>query len=378
MYFINLLQQNQKTNIIYNMLELQLLDNTTSTWLLFGAIILSSFFIRKLISKRIIQLFFKILNVKNINKNWIEKLKKPINNIVLLILLYIAFNQLQYPKDWQLVDTTEFGLKMLINKGYSLILALLIIQLFLKIEDVFGDVLKQKASKTESKLDDQLIPFAIDSIKILTIILGVFVIVGNIFNVNITALAAGLGVGGIAIAMASKESLENLFGSFTIFLDRPFIVGDIVSLGHTTGVVEKVGFRSTRLRTFDQSLVTIPNKKMVDAELDNLGLRPVRRAKFNLGLTYSTSKEQINKIVKETQKMIDEHPMTNEDGRVRFMEFGASSLDIMVIFYVNSSSWDDFINTKEDINYKIMDIVEKNNSSFAFPSTSVYIEQNKQ
>ena len=175
--------------------------------------------------------------------------------------------------------------------------------------------------------------------------------------------------------MASKESLENLLGSFTIFLDRPFTVGDIVSIGTITGVVEKVGFRSTRLRTFDKSLVTVPNKKMVDAELDNLGLRPVRRAKFNLGLTYDTSQNQIKKIVEEIQNMIDEHPMTNQDGRVRFMEFGGSSLDIMVIFYVDSADWDDFINTKEDINYKIMEIVEKHNSSFAFPSRSIYIEK---
>ena len=351
MYFINLsTQQEEITKNIYSMLEVELLGNTISTWLFFILIILFSFIIRKFISQRIIQLFFKLLNIKIIQEEWIQKLVQPINNIILIILLYIAFTQLKYPEEWELVDITEFGLKMTLSKAYSLTLALSVIHLFLKIEDVFGEILKQRASKTESKLDDQLIPFAIDSIKIITIILGVFIIIGNIFNVNITALAAGLGVGGIAIAMASKESLENLFGSFTIFLDRPFIVGDIVSLGNTTGVVEKVGFRSTRLRTFDQSLVTIPNKKMVDAELDNLGLRPVRRAKFHLGLTYETSKDQIKNIVTDIQKMIDEHPMTNTDGRVRFMDFGASSLDIMVIFYVNSSNWDDFINTKENIN----------------------------
>ena len=105
-----------------------------------------------------------------------------------------------------------------------------------------------------------------------------------------------MGVGGIAIAMASKESLENLFGSFTIFLDQPFTVGDIVTIGAITGVVEKVGFRSTRIRTFDKSLVSVPNKKMVDAELDNLGKRDVRRVKFYLGLTYDTKIDQIKKL----------------------------------------------------------------------------------
>ena len=115
---------------------------------------------------------------------------------------------------------------------------------------------------------------------------------------------------------------------------------------------------------------------MVDAELDNLGMRPVRRVKFYVGLTYSTTTEQIKDIVQEIQKMINDHPKTNDDGRVRFQEFGASSLDVLVLYYVNSPKWEDLIDTKEDINYKIMDIVKKYNSDFAFPSTSVYLQQN--
>jgi MscS family membrane protein len=153
-------------------------------------------------------------------------------------------------------------------------------------------------------------------------------------------------------------------------------VGDIVKVGTVTGVVEKVGFRSTRIKTFDRSIVTVPNKKMVDAELDNLGLRPVRRVKFHIGLTYSTSTDQIKEIVKEIQEMINIHPKTNDDGKVRFQEFGASSLDILILYYVDSPKWEDLINAKEDINYKIMDIVKKHNSDFAFPSTSVYLQQN--
>ena len=351
------------------------LENPLEAWLLFLIIIGLSFIIRKFISKKIISTILKILNKDNVPGDFNRQLTQPINKIILILFLYIAFTQLTYPTTWNLSPEDQFGVKMLVNKGYALVLYLLIIQLFLKTIDVFGQIWKKRAEKTESKLDDQLIPFATDSAKILAWIFGTFLIIGDVFDVNVTALAAGLGVGGIAIAMASKESLENLFGSFTIFLDQPFTVGDIVTVGHITGVVEKVGFRSTRIRTFDQSLVTVPNKKMIDAELDNLGMRPVRRAKFNIGLTYNTPKENIKSIVKEIQKMINEHPMTNSDGRVRFMQFGASSLDIMIILYVNSTEWDDFINTREDINYKIMEIVQKNNSEFAFPSTSIYLEK---
>ncbi len=354
-------------------LELFFLGNTVLSWCLFLLVILLSFILRKFISSYIINLILNYIDNKQKNYN---DLQKAINNIIFITFLYLACGQLEYPKSWDLGPSNEFGLKMVVNKGYLLILYFYVIKFFLNLTEYFGNNFKEKASKTSSKLDDQLIPFAIDSIKVIVIILGLFMTIGNVFDVNITALAAGLGVGGIAIAMASKESLENLFGSFTIFLDRPFTVGDIVNIGSITGIVEKVGFRSTRIRTFDKSLVTVPNKKMIDAELDNLGLRPVRRAKFNIGLTYETSSEKIKIIVKEIQNLIDQHPKTNNDGRVRFMEFGDSSLDIMVIYYVNSPEWDDFIDTRENINYGIMSIVENNGSSFAFPSSSIYIEKN--
>ena len=226
-------------------------------------------------------------------------------------------------------------------------------------------ILRKKAELTENKMDDQVIPFVIKIGKILICIFGISVIMGSVLNVNIAALVTGLGIGGLALAMASKESLENLLGSFTIFFDQPFIVGDIVTVGLITGTVEKVGLRSTQIRTFDKSLVSIPNKKMIDAELDNLGLRPVRRVKFNVGLTYETSIDQIKAIVADIQQVIDLHEKTNDETEVRFQEFGSSSLDIMVLYFVNSPEWEDLIDVKEEINYKIMEIIKKHNSNFS-------------
>ena len=148
-----------------------------------------------------------------------------------------------------------------------------------------------------------------------------------------------------------------------------------MTVGTITGTVEKVGFRSTRIRTFDKSLVTVPNKKMIDAELDNLGMRPVRRVKFNIGLTYETTPKQIKAIVFEIQEMINKHKDTNQEGKVRFQEFGSSSLDILIVYFVQSPKWETLINVKEDINYKIMEIVKRNKSDFAFPSTTVYLNK---
>jgi MscS family membrane protein len=179
---------------------------------------------------------------------------------------------------------------------------------------------------------------------------------------------------GVAVALASKESLENLLGSFTIFFDKPFQVGDIITIGEITGVVEKVGFRSTRVRTFDKSVVTVPNKNIINTELDNLGVRPVRRVKFYVGLLYSTSTEQIKSIVNDIQSLINNHPGTDNEGRVRFMEFGDSSLNIMVLYFTKGPEWESMIDTRQDINFKIIDIVKKHGSDFAFPTRSLYFE----
>lgn len=306
-----------------------------------------------------------------------DLLRKPLQNSILLGVLYIAFNHLSFPESWGWATADEFGIRQVLQRGFSLLFALNFFWILLRLVEYFGLILKARAAKTENKMDDQLIPFGIEIAKVLLIILGGITILGSVFNVNVTALATGLGIGGIAIAMASKESLENLLGSFTIFFDKPFTFGDIITVGGITGVVEKVGFRSTRIRTFDKSIVTVPNKNLVNAELDNLGLRPVRRVKFNIGLTYSTSVDQIKAIVSEIQKLIDEHPKTNQDGRVRFLEFGESALNILVMFYVDSPSWEVLIDVKQEINYRIIEIVKSNKSDFAFPSSSVYIEKNE-
>jgi len=362
-----------------NFLLTEFFGNTLQDYLWFlGAIIIGLLF-KKLISKYLSHLLFKIVSKKD-TKVGVEKfnelLTKPIGFCIMLSIIYLGSSHIQFPAEWDLVDGNEMGLKMLISKGFSLIYIYSVFWILLRIIDFASLILHKKAELTENKMDDQLIPFIIEIVKIVTYIFAIFIVMGNIFNINIAALATGLGIGGIAIAMASKESLENLLGSFTIFFDRPFTVGDVVTAGNVTGVVEKVGFRSTRIRTFDKSIVTVPNKNMISTELDNLGERPVRRAKFNVGLTYDASIEQIKKVVKDIQEMIDKHPKTNQDGRVRFKEFGGSSLDIMVMYFVDSPDWDDFIDTKQDINYQIMEIVQKNECDFAFPSTTVYLQKN--
>ena len=369
-------------------LQTEFLGNSLQDYCWFlGAIVVGLLF-KKLFSRYLSRLLYKVIGKKDIEigvEKFNELLSKPIGLFIMLSIIYLGASHIQYPPSWNLGNVEEFGLKMMVSKVYVLIYVISIFWILLKVIDYVGLILFARAEKTENKMDDQLIPFIIEIAKILTYIFALFIIMGNVFDVNITALATGLGIGGIALAMASKESLENLLGSFTIFFDRPFTVGDMVTVGSVTGRVEKVGFRSTRIRTFDRSLVTVPNKKMIDAELDNLGMRPIRRVKFSVGLTYHTSIEQIKKIVADMQTMIDNHPRTtnaegkkskDKEGKVRFDEFGDSSLNIFVLYYVDSPKWADLIDVRQDVNYKIMEIVKKHHSDFAFPSTTVYLQQN--
>ena len=330
---------------------------------------------RLFISKLLFRLFGKD-NSDNDNKKFNSLLKKPLQYFLTLLVLYFSVKFISLPEFLNSTEEGSLNLAKCFDKGFNFLLLVTIFWTINRSIDFVGYKLKNKALETESKVDDQLIPFAIDIAKVLTIVLGVVMILGNVFEVNVTALVTGLGIGGVAFALASKESLENLLGSFTIFFDKPFTVGDIVTLGGVTGIVEKVGFRSTRIRTFDKSVVTVPNKNIISTELDNLGARPVRRVKFNIGLTYDTSVENIKNIVDDIQKLVDDHPMTNQEGKVRFLNFGASSLDIMVLYYVDSPDWEVLIDAQQKINFQIIDIVNKYKCEFAFPSTSVYIEKN--
>lgn len=352
--------------------------NTIQQYLLFILIILCGLLLKRFVSK--ISNYFIYLLIKNHTEGislvkFRELLQKPFSYVLMLLVIYIAAAQLQFPEEWDMKPVDEFGVNMVLYRGYFILLYSGFIWISVKAVDILGLIFLERASKGEKKSSTQIISFGIDSIKVIVVIFGVLFILGSVSSVNVGTLVTGLGIGGLAVALAAKESLENLLGSFTIFMDKPFVVGDMVKVGTTIGVVEKVGFRSTRMRTLDKSYVTLPNKKMVDSELENMTLRTQRRANFSIGLTFGSSIEQIKAIVKGIQDVIDNHPDIADDGLVRFKEFADSSLDVMVMYYVNSMDWAVYLTVREEINFRIMEIIASHGASFAFPSTSVYLEK---
>lgn len=247
--------------------------------------------------------------------------------------------------------------------------------LAMRFVDFFTLTSMRRAERTGSPIKTQLAPFVKEVAKVILFIVGVFVILGAAFSLDVGGILTGLGIGGLAVALAAKESLENLFASFTIFLDRPFVVGDTVEVGDIQGTVEKVGFRSTRIRTLDRSFLTLPNKMLTDQPLDNLTQRRYRRAKYFIGLPYTTPPETIKAICADINKELLEHPLTNSElGQVRFTDIGESSLNVMVLYFVEAPLWDDFNAVKEEINYKIVEIVTRHGVMFAYPTRTIFVE----
>ena len=366
-------------------LEQIFFGNSLRNYLYFSSILLFGLLFKRVFSKllnRLMFLLFKRIEPGTEPKVFIEMLLKPVEFLIILIVIYLSINQLDYPlnevifRRTSLVDNvpTLYELKV-VQVVDKLILLLFIISAFwilLRIIDFIAHVFKYKALFSLSKSDDQMVPFIKELSKIITVIFAFFVILGTVFNLNVATIIAGLGIGGIAVALAAQDSLQNLLGSFTIFADKPFLVGDLVRIDKFEGTVEKVGFRSTVIRTLDKTLVIIPNKKMVDSPLENLSLRNLRRVKFKIGLRYDTSAEVIRKICEEVQKVVNDHPVTNEDTLVTFDSFGDSILNIQVLYFISIVDYNDYMHIRQDLNYKIMAIVKVNGADFAFPSQTVF------
>jgi MscS family membrane protein len=333
---------------------------------------------RQLLSKGLSWVAYKVL--RNYSKDdlgfkkFLELLKKPFGFFIAIITIYFAFSHLNFPAYWHLDPVEEWGLRMFLFRGMQTLIIISFTWIILRIVDFGGLILLQRAALTESKTDDQVIPFVKESVKIIVCIIALFSILGAVYNMNITSLIAGLGIGGLAIALAAKESLENLLGSFTIFFDKPFIIGDLIKVGNVEGNVEKIGFRSTRIRTLEKTFVTVPNKKLVDTELDNLTNREIRRVKFDFGLRVDTPPETLHQVINEIRLCINNHPMRFEEVSVHLFELGSSAINIRVIYFVNAADWNTYMDMRQDINFNIIDIVKGNGAKFAYPTQSVIME----
>jgi len=231
-------------------------------------------------------------------------------------------------------------------------------------------------SKRNKHFSYELSAFTIRVLRIL-IVFSAFITLLYNFGVNVTAFMASLGLGGLAFALAAKDTAANIFGSIALMVDQSISIGEWIKVNGVEGTVEDIGMRTTKIRTFEKSIVVVPNSIVANSNIENFSRRGVRRIKIVIGLTYDTTAEQIENILKDLRDMLKNHPdiAKEQTTLVNFDRFEDSYLGIFFYTFTNTSDWKKYLEIREDIHLKIIDIVQKNGSSFAFPSQSVYVEK---
>ena len=356
----------------YDFLSQKYLGNTLENYIWFACILIFGIILKRFLSGQTLRLvFFVIKRYGKIvgQKKFLDISVKPIEFLMTIVIIYLAFNRFTFPDKLNMAPVDQFGFRLILSALFKMAIIISSFWILLRTVDLIALVYIAQSQKTKSLEDDQLTLFMKEAIKVVVVLIGFFVFLSMIFKMDIVSLIAGLGIGGLAIALAAKESLENLIGSFTIFLDKPFVTGDTVKVGNIEGMVENVGFRSTRIRALDKMIVTVPNKKMIDAELINETDRLVRRANFTFTLSFDTTEEKVRKILDDIRLFLNDHPVIeNGTESVRFGNLSGAGMEILIVFIVLSPELKELLAIQKEVNFQIMSIVKKNNSNFAAPA----------
>lgn len=290
--------------------------------------------------------------------------ERPVAWILTLVLWMVGGNALGMPDKLDRYYENTLTFFLAVN---------LIIFLFFCV-DAMRDVLTRLSLKnsTSYNYSGQLVPYAAKALKVLVFVLGVLIALQN-FGLNVMSLLAGLGLGGLALALAAQDTAANVFGSVAIMLDNPFKVGDWIKTKDAEGTVEEIGFRSTRIRTFYNSVVTLPNAMIAKEVVDNMGIRPARRIRQILGITYETPIPTISKFCDSVREMIKSHSQVNPDTVVvNFNNFNSSSLDILVNFHIHVYNNNDELDLQQKIFLDIIKIASDLKVDFAYPTQMTY------
>jgi MscS family membrane protein len=225
------------------------------------------------------------------------------------------------------------------------------------------------------KASREFVSFIIKLLKIFIISIGIIALLQD-WGINVTGFLASLGLGGLAFALAAKDTAANIFGGIAILTDNIFKIGEWVKIGSVEGIVEDIGMRTTKIRAFDKRLVIVPNATIANSAVENFSRRDKRRIMMRIGIVYDTPIDTIKKIVEDIREMLLNHPDIAKDESllIYFDQFEDSALSIFCYFFTNTAVWQEYLRIREDINLKIKEIVEKNGSAFAFPSNSIYFE----
>ena len=338
-------------------------------WQIFGIliIILLAFVVHKIFTLIIENIIIHLLEKYGYDKiaaELIRPIAKPISYLIIFPILMVLVPVLQLPIT--LSRYLIIGLKAI----WPIFLTIVVYRLV----DVLGVYMMKVAEKTESTLDDQLVPLVRKVLKTFVIIIGALFVLINL-NISIIPFITGISIGGLALALAAQDTIKNFFGSLMIFIDKPFQIGNWITSGEIDGEIEEVGLRSTRIRTFRNSLIYVPNGILADRTIDNHGLRVYRRYYTKLAITYDTPPRLIEVFIEGLNKIVEKHPYTRKDKYHVFMnDFGDSSLNIMFYIFFQAPNWALELQYRHEIIIQILKLAEKLNVRFAFPTRTLHME----
>jgi len=294
----------------------------------------------------------------------LDLLNGPIKVVVFVVLLFIGLDVFRWPASVQLF----------LSKGLIVIVAVSLTYLCIKLVDAALGYWRQRAKAAEDdQFNKELLPIIRNSLRVFVIIVA-FLVTSQNLGLNITGLVASLSIGGLALGLAAQDTLANLFGAVSVLVDKPFRIGDRIQLDNVDGVVEQIGFRSTRVRNQDGYLVTIPNKAVGNATITNIALRANIRTLMNIGITYDTPTEKLKRALQILEEIYRSHPMTL-DVWISFNRFGDSALNIQVIHWWKSTDQKVYLAGMQQLNLRIKERFDQEGIDFAFPTQTLHVKQ---
>ncbi len=341
------------------LLQTQILNNTIEAYLYVIGTIIVALLLRRFVTRSLASIIYKRITKigTTVQKvHFLNLVVEPLDLLLVLLVSFAAFEKLNYPKLWK-VNLYKIPVQQILDAITIGILILTFFWVLLRIIDFVAMVLEEKANDTPNQNDNQLIVFFKDFFKVLLVIVSVLMLLRFSFHQNIGNLLTGLSIVGAAIALATRESLENLIASFIIFFDKPFSTGNTVKVEGFTGTVERIGLRSTRVRTEQKTYITIPNKKMVDSILDNLSLRTQRKVETRLELSLSTSAAKLQTLIPAIRQILEEDVV--EDCSVYVADTGQQSHVVLVEYFTNAfQDFKSFLALREKVNLRIITLLE--------------------
>lgn len=352
---------------LLKLLDQKILDNDIRSLLIVAGIILFTFLFKRYLSHIVAGLVFALVKrvAQGVDKaSFVRLVVHPLETFLLLLISIVSIDKLKFPKVWD-VKIYKVHLHDFVDAISIIVLIITFIWLLLRVIDFIAMILNQKADRPADVSDNQLVVFFKDLFKVLFVIMGVLMILKMAFNYKISNLITALSIGSAALALAFRESLENLIASFIIFFDKPFMVGDVVKVHEITGTVEKIGLRSTRIRTEQKTYVTVPNKQMVDSIMDNLSLRTQRRAFVQVELHSDTPHDTVNQFVQRVKNIIEKRKEQVENYTVFLSDINKNAFILHVEFFTAPIPIAEFNNIRQEVNLSMIRLMEDMNIKLA-------------